>query len=265
MRRELLVAGLALALTARGAQAQPEVDPRLERRLDARTRTAVVAIVDEARRAGLPTEPLIQRALEGSNAKASSAVIEKVLRNRLHDLTQARQALGPSSSEAEISAGAEALRAGIPTSELQKLRAARSGVQIATTLNVVSNLVEQGVPGDTVVAITQALARVSASDEQILGMQRDVQSDILAGRPAAVAASARARALEQVILAGVGPNSGTPGGSLPSGRGSTASPTNPLAGQAAGTAVGARGVADAPAKPLQRNLPPPLGKPRKRP
>lgn len=266
MRRAIVLAGLALALGAPALAAQPEdVDPRLTRRLDVRTRTAVSTIVEEARKAGIPTEPLILKALEGESYKASSAMIVQSVRKRLDDLLKARQALGPSSTEAEVRAGAEALRAGIPVSELQRVRAARTGTLIATTLNVVSNLVERGVPSDTALAITHALARVAASDEQILAVQQLIESDILAGRPAAVAASSRGRALEQVILAGVGPNSGAPGGSLPSGRGSTVSPTNGLAGQAAGSALGARVGADAPAQAPQRPLPPPRGKPKKRP
>ncbi|MBL8961424.1 MAG: hypothetical protein JNJ98_16315, partial [Gemmatimonadetes bacterium] len=70
-------------------------DQRLVGRLDAKTREAVVAVVDAARRDGLPTEPIIDKALEGASKQASGAQIVAVVRSLVGDLKRAREALGP--------------------------------------------------------------------------------------------------------------------------------------------------------------------------
>ena len=63
---------LGLALVGATASAQ-SVDPRLVKRLDAGTRSAVAAIIDSARVLRLPTEPLIDKALEGAAKKGSES------------------------------------------------------------------------------------------------------------------------------------------------------------------------------------------------
>jgi hypothetical protein len=264
MRRAAIVAALALMVGSVALGAQESIEQRLASRLDEGTRNAVVALVNQAQRDGLPVEPLVDVSLEGAQKRASGALIVKAVRNRLHDLTAAREALGPSSTSAEVMAGAEALRRGISVEQLEQVRASRAGVRVASSLTALGHFLASGVPPDTAIAITKALVRVAASDDQVLGVARDVETDIRAGRPAEVAASTRVRALEQVILASGGPNSGAQNAALPSGRGTTRSQTPGLAGQAAGAAVGAR-VGETPAQTPQRPIPPPRGKPSKRP
>lgn len=264
MRRAPLLAGMALVVGSLALGAQESIEHRLASRLDEGTRSAVVELVNRAQRDGLPVEPLIDVSLEGAQKRARGALIVNAVRNRLNDLTTARQALGPKSTSAEVIAGAEALRRGITVEQLEQIRAARSGVRVAASLTALGHFLANGVSRDTAIAVTQTLVRVAASDDQVLGVARDVETDIRAGRPAEVAASTRVRALEQVILASGGPNSGAQNSALPSGRGTTRSQTPGLAGQAAGAALGAR-IGETPAQTPQRPIPPPRGKPRKRP
>ena len=92
-RRVLSLLSLALALGAPTAlRAQ---DARLDARLDARTRDAVVAVVDSARGAGIPSEPLVQKALEGASKHADGARILTAVRMLARELGDARSALGP--------------------------------------------------------------------------------------------------------------------------------------------------------------------------
>jgi hypothetical protein len=239
----------AVALLGSSVSAQA-VDPRLVSRLDARTRSAVIAIIDSARVVSLPTEPLIDKALEGAAKKATSQQIISAVRVFAVQLGEARKALGPGSHEAELLGGAQAIRAGIPINQLERLRNVRSGVRIAAALTVVSDLVSREVPIDTAVAVVSGLVRASATDEQLLAVRSDVETDILGGMSPALAASSRGQALEQTLAASGPPNgAGTPGTlPSPSGTNRVGDPVGSLK-PPAGSAVGSRSPANGPAKP----------------
>jgi len=239
---------LAAVLASSSVSAQA-VDPRLVSRLDAHTRAAVVAIIDSARMVRLPTEPLVDKALEGAAKKASGQQIISAVRTFARQLGEARGALGSNSQPAELLGGAQAIRAGIPVQQLERLRRVRSEAQIAAALTVVSDLVSREVPIDTAVAVVSGLVRASATDEQLLAVRSDIETDILGGKPPAVAASSRGQALEQTLAASGPPNGAGAPGTLPSPSG-----TNRVGDQAGslkppGSAVGARSPADGPPKP----------------
>jgi hypothetical protein len=206
----------ALSFVGTSVSAQGVVDPRLSSRLDARTRSAVVALVDSARSLNLPTEPLIDKALEGAAKRASSQQIISAVRAYSVQLGQARAALGEASSAGELIGGAQAIRAGIPVNQLEKLRSVRKSVQIAAALTVVSDLVSREVPVDTAVSVVAELITASATDDQLLGVRADVETDILAGKSPALAASSRGHALQQTLAAQTPPNGAGGSGTLPS-------------------------------------------------
>ncbi|HTR20499.1 MAG TPA: hypothetical protein VMH88_06565 [Gemmatimonadales bacterium] len=167
-------------------------DPRLERRLDAGTRAAVVAVIDSARAAGLPIEPLVDRALEGAAKHADSARIVAAVSLLATELATARAALGPSSSPPELDAGASALRAGVRPSDLTQLRQRRPQ-SLTVALAALTDLVVSGVPADSAAAAVLALAS-SARDDQIVDFRRAVERDIALGAPPAAAATVRVNA-----------------------------------------------------------------------
>ena len=252
---------LTLAIAGASAAWWTGVDPRLAMRLDAKTSEAVAAIVDAARQEGIPTEPLINRALEGASKRAAGDVIVAVVRSWVGDLRRARQALGTSATEAEIDAGAKALRAGVRVQELQRLGQAKAGVRYAMALDVMSYVINRGVPPDTAARVVVSLVLASATDEQLTTLRADIERDIVGGTPAALAASARGMGLERVIaVAAATNNGGAPGAALPSGRGSIGGgglPVNSVAGSVQGNA--ATGVAPGDGS----RAPAPRGKPRK--
>jgi hypothetical protein len=238
----------AAVLLSSSVSAQ-SVDPRLVSRLDVHTRSAVVAIIDSARLASLPTEPLIDKALEGAAKKASGQQIIAAVRIFAGQLAQARDALGAGSQDAELLGGAQAIRAGIPVQQLERLRGVRPGARIAAALTVVSDLVSREVPIDTAVAVVSGLVRASATDEQLLAVRSDVETDILGGKPPAVAALSRGQALEQTLAASVPPNGAGSQGTLPSPSGTNRA-GDPASGlKPPGSAVGIRTPAERPAKP----------------
>lgn len=197
------LAALALLAAAAGAaplgaQARPAAE-RLAARLDAETRTQVLAEVDAARLAGLPTEKLVDRALEGASKRAPGPRIVIGVRRLRAALAEARGALGASSTPIEVEAGASAIEANVGARVLAGLRRARPDGSLTVPLAVLTDLVAYGVPVDTAARTVLAVAR--ARDAALVAYQRDVERDISVGAVPATAASLRAGALEQTLLA----------------------------------------------------------------
>ena len=158
-------------------------------------------------------------------------------------------------------AGAYALRNGVKVQELERLRVAKSGTRYAVALDVLSYLVNRGVPADTIAPLVINLALASATDDQLVAFRQDVERDISGGVLASTAAAVRGQGLERQ-LAEAANNGGAPGSALPSVRGSTraADPSvNPAVGPQQGNASvsGPPGEGTRPAGPR--------GKPKKRP
>ena len=191
--RPRLLAPLALALLALGPRALAAQDARLDARLDASTRDAVVAIVDSARGAGVPSEPLVQKALEGASKHADDARILAAVRMLARELGDARAALGPSSSDAEVVAGASAMHAGIAPAALTRMRAARAQGSLTVALAVLADLVARGVPGDTATSVISALTVAGAPDAELLRFRQGVERDIAQGATPAAALGVQAR------------------------------------------------------------------------
>jgi hypothetical protein len=166
-------------------------DPRLER-LDPDTRSAVSAVVDSARSAGLPAEALIQRALEGATKGAPGARIVAAVRRLTVDLSRARTALGSNASGPELEAGVAALRAGATPQVLTQLRTVRRP-PLTMALSVVADLVASGVPADSAAAAVLALAP-KARDADLVEFRRAVERDIALGAPPVAATSVRVNA-----------------------------------------------------------------------
>lgn len=178
---------ILLALVAVVAQA-PTQDPRYQR-LDPETRARVVAIVDSARGAGLPSEPILQRALEGSMKNAAGDRIVAAVRRLAVDLGTARDALGSKATTPELEAGVAALRAGATPATLTRLRDLRKP-PVTMALAVLADLVASGVPADSASAAILVLAP-TVHDADLVEFRRAVERDIALGAPPASATSVR--------------------------------------------------------------------------
>jgi hypothetical protein len=162
----------------------PAQDPRYER-LDPDTRGRVVAIVDSARAAGLPSEPLVHRALEGALKHATGELIVAAVRRLAGDLSTARDALGSKATPAELEAGVAALRAGATPAVLTRMRDVRRP-PVTMALAVLADLVASGVPADSAAAALLVLAP-TARDADLVEFRRAVERDIALGAPPAAA------------------------------------------------------------------------------
>jgi hypothetical protein len=168
---------------------------RLENRLDPRTRVAVERVIDSAHAAGVPAEPLVVKALEGASKGAQGAVIVRVVRDLAGVLTVARQALGESSLAAELTAGADAIVAGVEPGALARLRRDRAGQPLVVTLGVLTELIARNVPVKVATQNVLALTEAGIADEQLVAFRREVERDIGIGAPPAAAATLRASGL----------------------------------------------------------------------
>ncbi len=167
--------GTALALLLLPAASAAQ-DQRLADRLEPATAAAVQSVVDLAQRAGLPVEPLVQKALEGSTLGASGERIQVAVATLARQLGHAREALGRGAGEAELTAAAGALRAGLPTSALRRLQALRSDRPLVVPIAVLTDLVAEGVPAEQATSSVLDLARENRPDDEFVALRRRVQS-----------------------------------------------------------------------------------------
>lgn len=233
-------------------------DKRVEERVDARIRASVASIVDSLQREGVSPEPLVDYALEGTQKGGNPQVILTGVRKWARDLRRARQLLGPNANADEVSAGAQAIRAGVDERHLTRIRESRKEQRFASALSTMAYIISRGVPADTAANVLINVALASASDAEIKTLQDEIERDISGGTPPGMSAVARASGLLDAISAGRGGADGVvPGTALPSTRG-TARPADPMANpNARGSAVGNKGDAARP--------PAPRGKDTKRP
>jgi hypothetical protein len=189
MHRQVIPGGAALLLLlfVQGARAQ---EPRLIGRLSDSARVQVDAILDSARREGLPTEPLVDRALEGASKRAPDDRIVGAVRRLIVDLGAAQRALGTGVSDAEIAAGASALRAGARPDDLALLRSRRGQRPVTVAAAVLTDLVALGVPPDTATAAVLAMA--GDDDAAYLAFRRNVERDVALGATPVAALMSRA-------------------------------------------------------------------------
>lgn len=193
--------------TASLASAQGTSLARLSTTLDSSTRVAVLAIVDSARVARLPSEILINKALEGAGKHADGPRIVAAVRSLAGELSRSRDALGRASRPEEITAGAHALHAGVPAAELGKLRQAAVGRPLTTPLTVLTDLVARGVPATTASSAMITLAHAGLRDADFTAFQRAVRVDIEHGADPAAAVITRTRGAT-LRRGGSGPSSG---------------------------------------------------------
>ena len=166
-----LVFSMFLALPAT-AWAQ---DERLTQRLDPATASQVQQVVDSAKKGGLPSEPLVQKALEGATLGASGERIVAAVQALHGQLRRAREALGGEASDAELTAAAGALRAGLEPSALRRLQSLRPDQPLVVPIAVLTDLVAEGMPPAEATRSVLDLARDGRPDDEFVALRRQAQ------------------------------------------------------------------------------------------
>jgi hypothetical protein len=195
VRRLSLSLVLAVAATVAGAQ---EPDRTLPPQLSASTRATLERLIDSSRVAGLPVDPLYSKVREGVFRSADEPRVIAAVQRLARDLGDARQALGDSANAEEITAGANALRAGLRSADLARLRDARGrrpDHPLTVALVVLADLATRGVPPAMAAASVNELVARNVPDGSLLSFRANVERDLVGGRSPASALDARTRAL----------------------------------------------------------------------
>jgi hypothetical protein len=185
-----LLALLLLAVAPARVVAQSE---KLAGRFPPAAEATLRSIVDSAHAQGLPTEPLVQRALEGGSRGVEAGRVVAAVRALRGRLGVARQALGPSATEAELVAAASTLYLGVAPDTLAMLRRQQASRNLALPLVVLADMIQQGVPKDTATGILLSLTGAGIGDDSYRALRQAVQLDIRSGVPPATSAAMRAR------------------------------------------------------------------------
>jgi hypothetical protein len=170
----------------------------LATRLGPATAAAVQSIVDDAGRKGLPIGSLVSTALEGAARRSAADRIIAAVRSQAAALGQAREAFLGGASEAELVAGASALRAGVPPDSLARLRTVRPG-PVVVPLVVLSDMVARGVPPAPAASAVIAARRAGLRDSDLLRLREHVAQDIRSGTRPVEAATVRTQAFVRAV------------------------------------------------------------------
>lgn len=188
--KPLLFLLLLVLLGVRTSSAQTP-DPRLVQRLGAPAADSIAQIVAAAESEGLPTTPLTAKALQGAARGAEPPLVVRAVANLAAALRSARGAMGPGRSADELTAGAVALQNGADPRQLARLVQAAGTHPITMPLVILTDLLDRGVPGDTLVAMLATVTRRGVSDEELLRLRETISRDIATGVPPLAAASSR--------------------------------------------------------------------------
>ncbi len=212
-RRVITLVALVLASVSAAPALRAQQGSEVLSIVDARTRVAVEREIARASARGLPVQPLIAKANEGVAKQASGERIQDAVASLAKRLEQARALLAPSTSAAELTSGAEALRAGVPGSMLKQIRAAwpveRS---VVMPLDVLTELVARKIPAKHALDQITALMRRGATPSQIASLGQSVQADVVAGLAPDAALEVRARGVMSLL-----PSPAAAAGSAPAG------------------------------------------------
>jgi hypothetical protein len=184
--------------------------------LDSATQAALAREMSRAQSRGLPIEPLEAKMREGQIKRAAPARIRSAVAALAMRLDSARSALGPTSSDAELVAGADALATGADGAALRTLRATAGARDLAAPLGALAQLVASGVAPRRATRMIVELLTHHVAPREVLAFGIAVESDVDAGVPAEESAVFRLRAIEASgysgdrATAGLGQQSGGP-------------------------------------------------------
>ena len=192
----VLAAGVALLPPAAARAQQVAYAANAVSELDSATQAAVLRELGRARSRGLPVQPLVAKVREGQVKRPAPERIRLAVSALATRLDSARSALGPSSSVAEIVAGADAIAAGVGMPTLRIVRSASGARDLSAPLGALAQLVASGVPARRATEMILELLKRDAGPRELLAFGIAVETDVGAGVPAEESVLFRLRAVE---------------------------------------------------------------------
>jgi hypothetical protein len=176
---------VSLAVASAGAQTSTaDLSDKLRQVLPEGIRERVIAKIAEARSRGLPAEALEQRALKFAARGVKPEDIERSVNDhsaRMERVSQVlEQARARRPSDQEVDAGAEAMRKGVNGQEIAAVaKSAPSGRSLEVPFQVISSLVDRGLPSDEALERVQGMLHERRTDAELERLPGEV-----GGKPA---------------------------------------------------------------------------------
>jgi hypothetical protein len=172
-------------------------DARMERIRQVYPVGAVVeieGILAEAEAQGVPTDPLIAKALEGAAKGVPADRVVAALSAYRERLGESRSLIGSGRGAAEVVAGADALRRGVPGQTMRSLAGEHEG-DLAVPLVVLGDLMDAGVPVDNAYMVVQNALQHRHGPEEMLAIPGAVRRMTREGQTPSQAANAVGNAI----------------------------------------------------------------------
>ena len=170
---------------------------------DRETAAKLARIVESARAQGLPAEPIIAKAQQGVLFHAPPAKIIAAAQAVARRLDDARDALAPRPTPADIAAGEDALSInGMTTDALRAVRAVSPNRPVAVPIGVLAQLVASGLPAPQATSVVTDLMKRGVTNKQLVALGGDVNSDVAAGTRADAALGVRLNGLTPFLAPG---------------------------------------------------------------
>jgi hypothetical protein len=168
--------------------------------IDRETALRLTRIVDSARARGLPTEPIVAKISLGTLRHIPSERIIVAAQSLAARLEDARVALAPKPTATDIAAGGDALSvAGVTKAALQAVRSTSPNRPVAVPISVLAQLVASGVPAKRATEIVTELIKRGASNDQLMALGNNVNSDVGRGARAIASLDVRLQGLTAVL------------------------------------------------------------------
>ena len=199
MRIIRLALTLVVATALAGGLHAQDVQARLDGRVSPQVQRAVRSIAADAAAHGLPVDPLLQKAVEGAAKGVPGDRVIAAVRSLAGRLAEAMAAVRDAGIAAPsgdvVEGGADALNAGISTSQVAELvRVSQPPQDPAITLRVAATLAALGVPATQALQLVEGMITAGRSASDLLGLPGQVQAGVARGSTPAQAAAGLARA-----------------------------------------------------------------------
>ena len=158
----------------------------------------IEAVVEAARRNGVPVAPLYDKALEGAAKRVPAARVMPALREYSGRMERAQGLLGGTREVAWLVAGADALGRGVAGDALTSI-GRDAGARTAMALVVMGDLVEAGVPAGRAMEVMQEVLMRTTDEEGLLDVPTTLRRMVRDGTLARDAAGEMLRAMRDGV------------------------------------------------------------------
>jgi hypothetical protein len=207
----------------------------LEKLGDVKVRASVQRTFQITSDKGLPAELLLRKVREGISKQSDPIRIDAAVKQLALRLERSQAALTPVRSVDELSAGADALQAGVPESTLRDLRKLWRTKPLTVPLGVLCELVSRAVPVTQATKHVRELMNQGADDKLLANLRTLVVADMEAGLAPDAAMELRTKgvmsllstSIMEVSAPGTLTNSPPPGSTAVSGASGSKPPIRP--------------------------------------